>query len=486
MIKKCGKLAVYPVPEKVAVNNDFSVRVRCEGAEWKEVSAYNVRIDMHDVRNASMVYFDFSGTVEVEVVKNTGTVESVAIRPLSFNIGHMQDGNKITFTLDKPRKLSLEVNGDRFHNLHIFAGNLEENAPDPEAPEVLYLKPGIHRPQEILKAISSENPQTGKEPAVIYFAPGIHYIEEVVLGIPSGKTVYIAGGAVVVGSMLCENVQDVGIRGRGVLYLANFERFTSFRGCRVIFSKNIRIEGITVIDPPHYSIFIGRSEDISIKNFKAFSCTGWSDGIDCMSSSNIMIDDVFMRNSDDCIAIYGRRWEFNGDSRNITVRNSILWADVAHPTMIGTHGDYYNEGNLIENISFQNIDILEHHEPQPNYLGCMAINAGDKNTIKNIRYEDIRIEPFENGRLFDIRVFQNPDYNPAPGTRIENVYFKDISYQGTGEHPSQIWGFDSQRGVEGVTFENLQINGKTILDEKSGNIHIGEFAYGVVFKGKTS
>ncbi|HEX7712568.1 MAG TPA: glycosyl hydrolase family 28 protein [Bacillota bacterium] len=482
MLNKANELSVYPVPEKVAVNSDFSVRVRCGGGEWEKLSAYNVKVDMHDVRNASMVYFDFSGTVEVEVVKNTGTVESVMIRPLSFGVRHRQEGNKITFTLNKPGKLSLEVNGDRFHNLHIFAGSPVKNTPDPEASNVLYLKPGIHRPQEILKAISSKNLITGREPEIIYFAPGMHYIEELILSIPSGKTVYIPGGAAVVGSIVCDHVQDVTIRGRGVLYLINVERSSYFRGFRIIFSRNIRIEGIVVIDPPHYSIFIGQSEEVTIKDFKAFSCYGWSDGIDCMSSSKIDIDDVFMRNSDDCIAIYGHRWEFNGDSRNITVKNSVLWADVAHPTLIGTHGDHENNGNVLEDITFENIDILEHHEPQPNYLGCMAINAGDKNTVRHVRYENIRVEQFENGRLFDIRVFKNPDYNPAPGTRIENIHFKDIFYNGIGEHPSRIMGYDDDRVVQDVTVENLRINGKIILDEKSGNIDIGESVYGVVFK----
>jgi hypothetical protein len=477
-----GRLIIHPIPEEVAKNSDFSVRVRLEGGEWKEVYACDVKVDMHDVRHASVVCFDFSGVVEMEVVKNSCEAGHVSIRPLSFGIAHRREGGRILFKLDRPVKLSLEVNGDRFHNLHIFAGSPEENIPDPQAPGVLCVKPGIHRPQEILRAVSTIHPATGKEPDTIYFAPGVHYVEELILSVPSGKTVYLSGGAAVVGSILCDHVQDVAIRGRGVLYQINIERSSYLRGIRIQFSRNIRIEGILVIDPPHYSIFAGQTEGIRIKDFKSFSCTGWSDGIDCMSCSDVEIDNVFMRNSDDCIAIYGRRWEFNGDSRNITVKNSILWADVAHPIQIGTHGDYYNNGNLLENIVFRDIDILEHHEPQPNYLGCMSINVGDKNSARNVRFENIRVEHFENGRLFDIRVFQNPDYNPEPGARIEDVYFKDIAYNGTGAHPSQIFGYDESRMVENVVFENLQINGNRILDTDSGNIRVNAYAGGIRFK----
>jgi hypothetical protein len=201
-----------------------------------------------------------------------------------------------------------------------------------------------------------------------------------------------------------------------------------------------------------------------------------------MASSEISIEDVFLRTSDDCIAIYGRRGEFIGDSKNIKVTNSILWADVAHPLMIGCHGDYLNEGNLIENITYENIDILEHHEPQMNYLGCMTINAGDKNHVRNVTYHNIRVEQFEHGRLFDLRVFMNEKYNPAPGKKIENIYFKNITYNGTGEHPSQIFGYDAERIVENIIVENLMINGRQVVDAESGNINIGEFARDLVFK----
>lgn len=486
LAKEKPVLIAYPAPVGAADNGDFSVRVRVEGREWQDLFPYNVKVDMHKVRDASMVYFDFSGTVEIEVTKNTGILESFIIRPLSDKIHASQRGNTVAFKIDRPLKLSLEVNGDRFHNLHLFANPLEKDAPDPNSPEVIYYGPSPRRNENIVR-IPFKNPlennaEPNPGPRILYFGPGIHYVEEVLLQIPSGTTVYLAGGAVVVASFICENVRDITIRGRGILNLANFERFTAFRGIRITYSKNIRIEGITVINPPHYSIYIGQSEGISINNFKAFSCMGWSDGIDSMSSSDILINDVFLRTSDDCIAIYGHRWEFDGDSRNIRVTNSILWADVAHPLNIGTHGAYHQNGSLIENIAFNNLDILEHHELQPQYLGCMAIDAGDQNTIRNIRYERIRVEPFENGRLFDIRVVQNPDYNPKPGNRIENIIFKDVFYQGSGEEPSVIQGFDAERVVDGVVFENLNINGHLILDAEAGKMIIGPFALNVAFK----
>lgn len=477
MINDINKLVIYPAPKEALENKDYKVRVRLEDGEWQELFTYKVKVDMHNVRESSMVYFDFSGTIEVEVTKNTGQVDDVMIRPLSYGIQYLQEGNKVLFKLKEPRKISFEVNSDRFHNLHIFANPIEESTPAPNGKEVLYLAPGFHK-KDTLSNIS----HLDSEVKVIYFAPGMHTIEGVQLHIQSGKTVYIAGGAVVVGAIVCDRVENVTVKGRGILYLADIEKTTYFRGVEITFSQNINVEGIITVDPPHYSILLGQSKNIRISNFKSFSTRGWCDGIDSMACSNIVIDDVFLRTSDDCIAIYGRRGEFIGDSRNIKVMNSILWADVAHPLMIGTHGDYNNDGNIIEDIVYENIDILEHHEPQMNYLGCMTINAGDKNFVRNIFYNNIRVEQFEHGRLLDIRVFMNEKYNPEPGKKIEGIYFKDISYNGTGEHPSQIIGYDEERIVENITIENLRINGKHVLDAEMGNIKIGDFASNIVFK----
>ena len=59
--------------------------------------------------------------------------------------------------------------------------------------------------------------------------------------------------------------------------------------------------------------------------------------------TNISFNDVYMRTGDDAIAIYGSRFNggmtWTGNSSNISVTNSILMPDVAHPINIGTHGD---------------------------------------------------------------------------------------------------------------------------------------------------
>ncbi len=475
------KVIVYAAPSGAIGKEDFAVYVRTTGQPWEKLFVYEVKVDMHNVRQASMAYFDMSGSVDVRIESLKQTIHEAVIRPLSSKLSFEHTDQTISFTLDRSQKLSIEINGERFSNLHLFANPCEVDVPNPDHEDVLLLKPAIHRTEDIYRLMGTPKVEGGKAPDTIFFAPGMHYLEETLLYIPSGTTVYIAGGAIIVGSLVCERVKEVTIRGRGILYLSDFHRYSTFRGIRIVFSEKISVEGIITIDPPHYSIYLGQSHHVDILNFKSFSTRGWSDGIDMMSCSHIDIDDVFLRTSDDCIAIYGSRWDFHGDTSHISVRNSIFWADVAHPLMIGTHGNHHGNGDTISDVLFENIDILEHHEPQPNYMGALAINAGDHNTVRDVEYRNIRIENFELGRLIDLRVVWNKDYNPVPGYRIENISFEDITYKGELKYPSQIFGYDEKRTIHNVRFTRLLVNDKLILQPEKEMIEINEFVQGISF-----
>lgn len=445
------ELIVYPVPTGVLYsqhNDDYTVRVRKSGGPWQDLFEYNVQVDLDKVRDASMVFFDFSGTVEVAVRKNNGSVQTARIRPLSYQIPSKQEGNTLYFTLTQPRKLSIEFNGDKLQNLHLFANPIETVKPDPKDPNIIYFGPGIHSPDD---------------------KPGD------VFKIPSNKTVYIDGGAIIRGKLVCDHVKNVRIIGRGIIDQPQ-------RGIEITHSENVLVDGIIVKNPQHYTVYGGQSTGITIRNLKSFSCKGWSDGIDLMSCSDVLVDDVFMRNSDDCIALYGHRWDYYGGSRNVVVKNSTLWADVAHPTNIGLHGDTRSVGDTLENITFSNLDILEHDEDDPDYQGCLAISCGDLNLIRNVTYENIRIEDFEEGKLLSLRVFYNKKYNTGPGRNIENITFRNITYSGSGANPSIIEGLSEQGMVRGVTFDNVRINGTLLRKNQPDLLQIGPFTQAILVK----
>jgi hypothetical protein len=436
------QIITFPASDSIPHNNDFTVKVRIPGGQWQDLYEYQALVDMHNVTSSSMVNFDFSGTVEFSVTYNRGKVQTARIRPLSYGFEPRIKGKTLSFSLSKPCNLSLEVNGDIFHNLQIFT-----NAPETYKPN-------------------------SNDASVMYFGPGFHKVKNDILHVPEGKTLYLAGGAVLNASISCDSVKDVRICGRGIVYKAN-------DGVGVNFSDNVQIEDLVFLNPSHYTVCSGQSTNVKIKNIRSFSSKGWGDGIDLFCNNNVLIEGVFMRNSDDCIAIYGHRWKFYGDCRNVLVRNSTLWADVAHPIIIGTHGNSeLGKSELLENMKFENIDILNHDEKQINYQGCMSINVSDENLARNIVFENIRVEDFEQGQLLNLRVTFNKKYALAPGRGIENVYFKNVSYNGKNANLSIIEGYSPERGIKNIVFEGLKINGTEISDKsiKRGHMSLSDFA----------
>jgi hypothetical protein len=192
--------------------------------------------------------------------------------------------------------------------------------------------------------------------------------------------------------------------------------------------------------------------------------------------------------------VYGTRKGFKGGCKNVTMQNSTLWADVGHPILIGTHGNS-DKPDVLENLNYINIDILDQKEMQVDYQGCLGINVGDNNLAKNVLFENIRVEDFREGQLLNLRVYYNTKYCTAPGLGIEDVVFRNIEYNGKNANLSIIAGYNEQRKIKNITFENLKINGILIHDEMKGKpkwyktadmarFFVGEHVEGVSFKIK--
>ena len=84
-----------------------------------------------------------------------------------------------------------------------------------------------------------------KDKNLIYFAPGIHQLPGDTLNVPSGKTVYVAGGAIVRGCIRAVNARDVKILGRGEVHPEG-----RGAGISIINSRNIYVEGLITTQCP--------------------------------------------------------------------------------------------------------------------------------------------------------------------------------------------------------------------------------------------
>jgi hypothetical protein len=424
----------YPALPQVPVNNSFTVKVRPLGGTWQRLDVYLAKLALIDpltgsnrAQNSSWAAFDFSGTVEIEVTYNPGSAEKIRVRPDSYGIKPEVLGSTARFTLDRPRNVVVQVDDKVFDCLHLLANPLEQDKP------------------------------AEGDKHVMYFGPGLHTTPDRTLKVPSNTTVYLAPGAVHTSQFIFENVENSRLIGRGVLY--------NSAGGAVFVRKceNVTIDGITILNPRYENVRVAETQNLTIKKLRAFSHQGWGDGIQLYCSENVTIDGCFLRTSDDSIALYTHRWDFYGDTRNITVKNCSLWADVAHPINIGVHGNSETP-EMLENLNFENIDILDHREPQVTYQGAIAFMVGDDNLVRDVKFDDIRVEDFRWGQLIHMRVEYNKKYNTSAGRGIESVHIKDLSYNGKNADLSVMLGLSEERAIKDVTFENLRVNGRVIRD----------------------
>lgn len=465
-----AQVVTYPAPAGATLAADFEVAVRTPGGEWQAVDTYAVRVCAKDgeksyVEQSSMATFSMGGAAEVRVRSLRQPVERAAVRPLSRGIVPAVEGDELRFTLERPENLSVEVNGDIHHNLQLFANPLEQ------------LPAGL--PEKDLRVVRSRRPGRYESRSLVYFGPGHYRIDSVQA--QAGQTVYVAGGAVVDGEIHVDDAERVRVCGRGFVYPQRAI------GIYVRRSRDVEVEGLVTTQ-----CAVGGSRHVTVDNVKVISSYGWGDGFNVFASSDVSYDRVFARTSDDCTTVYATRKGFAGSARRIRMTRSVLWADVAHPIFIGLHGNAEHP-DTIADVCYRDIDILDEHEAQIDYQGCMAINAGDNNLVRDITFDSIRVEDFRRGQLLSLRVAWNQKYCKAPGAGIENVTFSNIDYKGSRSELSQIYGYNEERKIRGVHFKNFVVNGRPIHDGMDGKpawfktadmarVFIGEHVEDVTFE----
>jgi len=437
---KLHSIYTYPAPEGAPLKHDYDVFIQPRGQkEWTKIDTYMAKVNAstgngkHQVSEISYAFFDFTGDVFVRVVCKNKKYRYARVRPdYRGTIANVQNDSVVQFLLFQPENVSVEFDGNITDNLLVFTS-----------------KPTISK-EDAEKAAKSQ----GRD--FRYYAPGL-YTEDVIK-VPSNTTVYLDGGSYFSGTFAVEDAENVSILGRGIARPQN-----GYEGCHVYRSKNVLIDGLIVNTCP-----IGESSGVTLHDVRSISHPQWGDGLNVFGgSSDILYDRVFCRNSDDCTTAYASRKGFSGSVRNVRMTNSTLWADVAHPIFIGLHGNP-QVGDSIVNLKYDNIDIICQSEPQVDYQGCMAINCGDGNFVKDVTFDNIRIEQIPQGSILQVKVGWNQKYCTAAGGGVENVLFRNIRYYGEQPNMSVITGYDAQHKVSGITFEGLKINGKKIYDDMPG------------------
>ncbi|MFW5870649.1 MAG: glycosyl hydrolase family 28 protein, partial [Candidatus Sumerlaeota bacterium] len=380
-------------------------------------------------------------------------ISEAEIRPRSRDVEYEIDGNRLRFRLEKPQCVSVEIAGKR--SLYVYG-----NAPDEEKP-------------------------SPDDEAVLYFAGGQVY-EVGYYQLESGQTVYIEGGAVVRGGFYTDEASDVKVRGRGVIDNGYFLTLGQrHRGILFERSENCLAENVIIINSSCWNIELRGSKDCVVRGVKQIGEVSTSDGVDVVSSRDVLIENCFLRNNDDCVAIKagerlynrGKGVKWGSDVENVVVQNCVLINDSSGSALEIGHE---LQTDHVRNIVFRNCDILSVH----GWGAAFSINNADRATVSNILYEDIRVEHHFT-HLINFRVIRSRFGRDESRGQIRDITMRDIKVTLTkfnaGYTVSHIGGLSPEHTVENVTIENLTQNGEKITSGDAIELYT-RYAGNIVFK----
>lgn len=435
------------MPRNDLRNDRYRVRIATDGATRRiEVHGALVSdIAQREANNAdttgaartlmgfAMFTDDFSSPVTVRVKRRGRPFDSVEVRPSAYAIPCRRiSPRKVEFTLDKPtQKVSVEFDGDRARNLFVV----------PDLPDTA--------------ARRAPSPDT------IYFGRGEHHAG--LIELRSGQTLYIDEGATVYGTVRSYDTHNIAIAGRGILcgsraphHLDTRRVMVDLVGCR-----NVSISGIMLRDSPSWTLCIQRSENVRIDNVKQICWMRNSDGVDLCNCRDVVMENCFMRNYDDNISLKNEPWN-TGDTRGITIRRCVLWADCAHNFLVGPESD---PRFRTDNVEFADCILLEGRETLYPYKGAMAMMISDEGRFSDIRIRRITIERPRGASLFS---FDYCKFN-SRGREARNIVVEDVVYTGTTPPRSLLHGMDALHPIDGITFRNITINGVRLTRQNFGD-----------------
>lgn len=450
------KLIIYEAPKTMKPAPDIKVNVG-----GREVFVYDIPVNPNrrwmgntemTLSSTPMCYFDFDGSrLKIELT-TTKEIKSCNILPTSYNIKPIINGKKISFYIEEPGFYTVIFNNSPDRALHIFANPLEENIPDKNDPNVIFIEPG----------------------------------EWTIDNIPleSGKTLYISGGAVLHTTIHGTLVNNITIRGRGIIDGSIWKNWlTPGEYARVPInlrnSKGITIEGIIITNPNAWALNLYECENTIVKNVKIITARQNGDGITIQSSKNINVSNCFVRSWDDSLVVKN----YSVDSRFINFNNIQIWTDLAQSMEIGYETNKGKKENaVISDISFRNITVLYNfHKP------VISIHNSDDALVRNIYYENITVENAymgqgdagENNQLIDFAVLASQWSSTKERGNIRDIYVENVRVLRGNFPPSRIIGYDEKHTVENVYIKNLEILGKKITNLTEGKFKINPFVKNV-------
>lgn len=286
-------------------------------------------------------------------------------------------------------------------------------------------------------------------------------------------TVYLAPGSVVKGSFLADGMDNITIKGRGILDCSDNVHSRPLAEARtgaiwLSSGENQRVEGITILDPPMWGVVINYCDTVMVKNINFFGSVTNADGIHFSATSNGTVDGCFIRTCDDQFVMY-----HYGEGSHNTVKNSVIWGDGARTFLLGLGG---STTATISDITIENIDVLNQQGvwDLTKHTSVFWIWACTDNPIKDVLIRNVRIDSFREpsaSGLFFIRNDTNDDpyVNWQGGGPVSGITLENIRYNGDGELKSVIKGRSEENNVSNIRFIDFYKNETPLTEENQAD-----------------
>jgi hypothetical protein len=459
---------IYPPPLGEPASQDYAITVNsqpsfCYGSYAFDPSSKQT-IQGRPVSPMTFCPFDFSGRVEVTITFLNGLsragldLSSVIVRPLATDLRPQVANGSFTLHLTRPGQYTIEPGGALTHPLHIFANPLEVNPPGPYDQDVVYFGPGVHPVPSISLA-------AGK---TLYIAGGaVVYLQPSGLGPGSGPPIKVPPFITTV------NSDHVTIRGRGIL--CGRAALAAGQRAQLVaanFAQNLEVEGVTLREAGDWTLVISNSSHVAVDHVKILGHFENSDGVVISGSTDAVIKNSFVHNADDSMEV--KAWQ---PASNIIFDNDIVWSTVGGA--FGIPSEVYAD---ISNITFQNSTVI-HSTEADSSRGALGVNLQGGANVNDIVFKNMVVEQIAGFVHAPIKLDNNWDSwnmnlptipgNPyveshpdpsayRPRGTITNVLFKNIDVLQCDACTAVFMADAAVSPISGVVLDNLTLVGRAL------------------------
>jgi hypothetical protein len=423
---------LYTHPKSLAHSELFSLQVNRQPIEV-------LHTEVADFAICALSPEDFPAIVEVSSSQRPAVA---TIQPTSKKIQATVEDGTIRFTLDRPEKIAVAIPGHKA--LYIFAQGPETNPPDPA------------------------------DSSVIAFPAG-QITETPMLTLEEGQTLYLPGGSVLKGRIHVKGKSGIRICGHGIFDGSFYSKDEGQAVPSIILERcpGVLVEDIMMVRPQAWMLVLAACQGATVRNLKEIGEVISSDGIDVLGSSDVLIEDCFLHNNDDCIVI--KAFELGANNvagTNVDARENVENVMVRNCTFANWHCGHAMEighelsVDYVRRITFTDIDVLHVH----GHGSVFSIHNNDRALVENVLFENIRIEHCFD-KLIDFRISRSRYSTDDERGTIRNVTMRNIAWTrslfNSGYTISLISGWDASHTIEDIQIENFCIDGQPVrhLDE---------------------